>query len=101
MKNTATAGGGHIWFRNLPANLSSTLWMESTRQNLTIHLPWSQQEAWREWVASGPSGHTFTFNNATKTLPEHLNDVGTWLSSVTQNVTWWKDAEKPTLVLIK
>ena len=101
VKNTATAGGGHIWFRNLPANLSSTLWIESTRQNLTIHLPWSQQDAWREWVASGPTGHTFTFNKATKTLPEHLNDVGTWLSGVTQNVTWWKDAEKPTLVLIK
>ena len=97
----AAGGDGHIWFRNLPANLPAKLWTSTVKQTITIHLPWSQQEAWREWVASGPSGHTFTFNNATKTLPEHLNDVGTWLSGVTQNVTWWKDAEKPTLVLIK
>ena len=36
-----------------------------------------------------------------KTLPENIDDVGTWLSGVTQNVTWWKDAEKPMLVLVK
>ena len=30
-----------------------------------------------------------------------LNDVGTWLSGVTQNVTWWKDLDMPTLVLLK
>ena len=99
--NVASTGEAHVWFRNLPANLPGNLWANTTKQHITIHLPWSQQEAWREWVASGPSGHTFTFNKATKTLPEHLNDVGTWLSGVTQNVTWWKDAEKPTLVLIK
>ena len=97
----AAGGDGHIWFRNLPANLPAKLWASTVKQTITIHLPWSQQDAWREWVASGPTGHTFTFNKATKTLPEHLNDVGTWLSGVTQNVTWWKDAEKPTLVLIK
>lgn len=33
--------------------------------------------------------------------PENIDDVGTWLSGGTQNVTWWKDAEKPMLVLIK
>ena len=34
-------------------------------------------------------------------VPENIDDVGTWLSGGTQNVTWWKDAEKPMLVLIK
>ena len=82
----------HIWFRNLPATLPSGLWSNTKKQNIMIHLPWSQQEAWREWVASGPSGHTFTFGGETKTLPRHFNDVGTWSSSVLQNVTWWKDS---------
>ena len=48
-----------------------------------------------------PPGHTFTFNGATKTLPEHRNDVGTWKAGVVQNVTWWKDLDMPTLVLLK
>lgn len=91
----------HIWFRNLPATLPSGLWSNTKTQNIMIHLPWSQQEAWREWVASGPSGHTFTFNKATKTLPEHLNDVGTWLSSVTQNVTWWKDVDPHFMIIVR
>ena len=99
--NVASTGEAHVWFRNLPANLSGSLWANTTTQHITIHLPWSQQDAWREWVASGPSGHTFTFNKATKTLPEHLNDIGTWKASITQNVTWWKDAENPTLVVVK
>ncbi len=97
----AAGGDGHIWFRNLPANLPAKLWASTVKQTITIHLPWSQQEAWRAWVASGPSGHTFTFAGATKTLPEKIDDVGTWLSNVTQNVTWWKDTVPPTLVLIK
>lgn len=97
----AAGGDGHIWFRNLPANLPANLWASTTKQTITIHLPWSQRDAWREWVASGPSGHTFTFAGAAKTLPEHLNETGTWQSSVLQNVTWWKDSEPPTLVLIK
>ena len=101
VKNTAAAGGGHIWFRNLPANLPSTVWTESLRQKITIHLPWSQQEAWREWVASGPSGHTFTFNKKTKTLPDTIDGVGTWQAGVTQNVTWYKDEIPATMVLIK
>ena len=96
----AAGGDAHIWFRNLPANLPANLWASTTKQTITIHLPWSQQEAWREWVASGPSGHTFTFNKATKTLPDTLDATGTWQSSVTQNVTWWKDSERPTLLLI-
>lgn len=95
------AGGGHVWFRNLPATLSSSLWTGTTKQKLTIHLPWSQETAWREWVATGPSGHTFTFNGATKRLPEHRNDVGTWKAGVVQNVTWWKDLDMLTLVLLK
>ena len=101
VKETAAAGGGHVWFRNLPATLSSSLWTGTTKQKLTIHLPWSQETAWREWVATGPSGHTFTFNGATKRLPEHRNDVGTWQAGVTQNVTWWKDRDASTLVLVK
>ena len=99
--NVASTGYAHVWFRNLPANLPGSLWANTTKQHITIHLPLSMEEEWRDWVASGPSGHTFTFNKATKTLPEHPNDVGTWQAGVTQNVTWWKDAEKPTLVLIK
>ena len=101
VKETAAAGGGHVWFRNLPATLSSSLWTGTTKQKLTIHLPWSQETAWREWVATGPSGHTFTFDGATKRLPEHRNDVGTWQAGVTQNVTWWKDRDASTLVLVK
>jgi hypothetical protein len=40
-------------------------------------------------------------SGATKTLLEHLTDIGTWQSNVTQYVTWWKDSEPPTLVLVK
>ena len=102
LSSSGTAGvPQHVWFRNLPSSLAAKLWTGTIKQNITIHLPWSQQEAWREWVASGPSGHTFTFDGATKTLPENLNDVGTWQSGVVQNVTWWKDLDMPTLVLIK
>ena len=32
---------------------------------------------------------------------EHRNDVGTWQAGVMQNVTWWKDLDAPTLVLVK
>lgn len=91
----------HVWFRNLPATIPSELWGDTKSKNITIHLPLSKEKEWREWVASGPSGHTFTFDNKTATLPEHPNDVGTWLSSYTQYVTWWKDEDAPTMVLIK
>ena len=102
MEGSGTTGvEQHVWFRNLPASLPSGLWASTKTQNITAHLPWSQRDAWREWVASSPSGHTFTFNGATKTLPEHRNDVGTWKAGVVQNVTWWKDLDMPTLVLIK
>ena len=101
VKETAAAGGGHVWFRNLPATLSSSLWTGTTKQKLTIHLPWSQETAWREWVATGPSGHTFTFDGATKTLPEHRNDVGTWQAGVTQNVTWWKDRDPYFIIVVR
>lgn len=97
----AAGGDGHIWFRNLPANLPEKLWASTVKQTITIHLPWSQQEAWRAWVASGPSGHTFTFNGATKTLPEKIDDVGTWLSTVTQNVTWWKDRDPYFIIVVR
>jgi hypothetical protein len=102
MEGSGTTGvEQHVWFRNLPASLPSGLWASTKTQNITAHLPWSQRDAWREWVASSPSGHTFTFNGATKTLPEHRNDVGTWKAGVVQNVTWWKDLDMPTLVLLK
>ena len=91
----------HIWFRNLPATIPSGLWGDTRSRNITIHLPLSKEKEWREWVASAPSGHTFTFDNKTATLPEHPNDVGTWLSSYTQYVTWWKDRDASTLVLVK
>jgi len=97
----AAGGDGHIWFRNLPANLPANLWASTTKQTITIHLPWSQQDAWREWVASGPSGHTFTFNKQTKTLPEKIDDVGTWLSGVTQNVTWWRDSDSHFTITVR
>lgn len=99
--NVASTGEAHVWFRNLPPNLSGTLWSNTTKQHITIHLPWSQRDAWRAWVASGPSGHTFTFNKATKTLPEKIDDVGTWLSSVTQNVTWWKDVDPHFMIFVR
>lgn len=91
----------HVWFRNLPTGLSSDLWKGTKKQNIMVHLPWSRRDAWREWVASGPAGHTFTFNKATKTLPEKIDEVGTWLSTVTQNVTWWKDVDAPTVVVVR
>lgn len=91
----------HIWFRNLPATLPSSLWSNTKTQNIMIHLPWSQQDAWREWVASGPSGHVFTFGGETKTLPRHLDDVGTWSSSVLQNVTWWKDVDPHFMIIVR
>lgn len=101
VSNVASTGEAHIWFRNLPTNLSANLWANTTKQHITIHLPWSQRDVWREWVASGPSGHTFTFNKATKTLPDTIDGVGTWQSSVTQNVTWWKDLDAPTVLVVK
>ena len=91
----------HVWFRNLPGAMDGSLWKGTKKQNITIHLPWSQRDAWRAWVASGPSGHTFTFNKATKTLPEKIDDVGTWQSDVTQNVTWWKDVDAPTVIVVR
>lgn len=94
MEGSGTTGiEQHVWFRNLPASLPSGLWAGTKTQNIMIHLPWSQQDAWREWVASGPSGHTFTFNGATKTLPKRRNDIGTWNAGVVQNVTWWNDID--------
>jgi len=91
----------HVWFRNLPATIPSSLWSGTKKQNITIHLPWSQRDAWRAWVASGPSGHTFTFDGATKTLPDTIKGVGTWSSGVLQDVTWWKDLDAPTLIVVK
>ena len=91
----------HVWFRNLPASLPSSLWGNTKKHNITIHLPWSKEKEWREWVASAPSGHTFKFNGASGTLPEHRNDTGTWSADVEQYVTWWKDLEAPTVLMIK
>ena len=94
LDSSGTAGvPQHVWFRNLPASLPSNLWAGTKSLNITIHLPWSQEKAWREWVASGPSGHTFTFDGATKTLPKRRNDIGTWNAGVVQNVTWWNDID--------
>lgn len=99
--NVASTGYAHVWFRNLPGNLSGSLWANTTTQHITIHLPWSQQEAWREWVATGPTGHTFTFNKATKKLPERIDDVGTWKAGFTQNVTWWKDRDPYFIIVVR
>ena len=78
----------HVWFRNLPASLPSSLWSGTTALNITVHLPWSKQKEWREWVMSAPSGHTFKFNGVSGTLPEHRNDIGTWTAGKEQYVTW-------------
>ena len=91
----------HVWFRNLPASLPSDLWTGTKVKNITVHLPLSQQKEWRAWVASAPSGHTFTFNGVPGTLPEHRNDIGTWTAGKEQYVTWWKDVDAPTLMLIQ
>ncbi|MBO6121259.1 MAG: leucine-rich repeat domain-containing protein [Kiritimatiellae bacterium] len=83
----------HVWFLGPPpAAFPNQFFSNTDRLYVTLHLPWSQQEAWREYAATA-SNATFTFNKATKTLPEHLDDVGTWQSGVTQNVTWWKDRD--------
>lgn len=91
----------HVWFRNLPATLPSSLWKGTKDHNITIHLPWSQRDAWREWVASGPADHVFTFGDKTKTLPARRNDVGTWKAGVTQNVTWWKDVDQHFTITVR
>ena len=91
----------HVWFRNLPASLPSDLWTGTKVKNITVHLPLSQQKEWRAWVASAPSGHTFTFNGVSGTLPEHRNDIGTWTAGKEQYVTWWKDVDAPTMALIR
>ena len=52
-------------------------------------------------AASAPSGHTFAFGGATGILPEHRNDFGTWTANVMQNVTWWKDEDAPTVVVLR
>ena len=91
----------HVWLRSLPSSLASQLWKGTIKQNITIHLPWSKEQEWRDWVASGPSGHTFKFNGVSGTLPEHRNEIGTWTSAVEQYVTWWKDLEAPTVLMIK
>ena len=91
----------HIWFRNLPAAMDASLWKGTIKQNITIHLPWSKEKEWREWVASGPSGHTFKFEGVSGLLPEHRNDIGTWTSGIEQYVTWWKDLDAPTLLFLK
>lgn len=96
-----TGIGQHVWFRNLPASLPSDLWSGTKVKNITIHLPLSQAKAWRDWVASAPSGHTFSFNGVPGTLPEHLNDVGTWTAGKEQYVTWWKDVDAPTLLELR
>jgi len=91
----------HVWFLGPPPAAFPDSFLTSTdRLFVTLHLPWSQQEAWREYAATA-SNATFTFNKATKTLPEKIDDVGTWLSGVTQNVTWWKDIDAPTLVIVR
>lgn len=92
----------HVWFLGPPpAAFPNQFFNNTDKQFVTLHLPWSQRDAWRAWVASGPSGHTFTFNKATKTLPEKIDDVGTWLSSVTQNVTWWKDVDPHFMIIVR
>jgi hypothetical protein len=91
----------HVWFRGPPPPAFPGSFLNATdRLLVTLHLPWSQQEAWREYAATA-SNATFTFNKATKTLPECIDDVGTWLSGVTQYVTWYKDEIQPTMILIK
>ena len=91
----------HVWFLGPPPASFPNQFLNGTdRLFVTLHLPWSQQEAWRAYAATA-SNATFTFNKATKTLPEKIDDVGTWLSGVTQNVTWYKDEIPPTILLLK
>ncbi len=102
LSSSGTAGvPQHVWFRNLPSSLSAKLWTGTIKQNITIHLPWSKEKEWREWVASGPSGHTFTFNGATKTLPDTIDGVGTWQAGIMQNVTWWKDRDPYFIIVVR
>ena len=91
----------HIWFRNLPASLPSSLWAGTTKQRITVHLPWSKQNEWREWVASGPTDHVFTFDGQTGRLPERMRDVGTWLAGKEQYVTWWNDSDPRLVITIR
>ena len=73
VKETAVAGGGHVWFRNLPATLSSSLWTGTTKQKLTIHLPWSQETAWREWVAAVEPGNGVARMGRVRTVRPHVH----------------------------
>ena len=102
LSNSGTAGvEQHVWFRNLPESLPSDLWTGTKAKNITVHLPWSKQKEWREWVASAPSGHTFKFNGVSGTLPEHRNDIGTWTAGKEQYVTWWKDSDSHFAITVR
>ena len=91
----------HVWFLGPPpAAFPNQFFTNTDRLYVTLHLPWSQQEAWREYAATA-SNATFTFKNVTKTLPEKIDDVGTWLSGVTQNVTWWNDSERRFTITVR
>ena len=91
----------HVWFLGPPpAAFPNQFFTNTDRLYVTLHLPWSQRDAWREYAATA-SNATFTFNNVTKTLPEKIDDVGTWLSGVTQNVTWWKDSNPYFTIIIR
>ena len=91
----------HVWFLGPPpASFPNQFLNNTDRLYVTLHLPWSQQEAWRAYAATA-SNATFTFNKATGTLPEKIDGVGTWQAGVTQNVTWWKDSSPYFIIIVR
>ena len=91
----------HVWFLGPPPLAFPGSFFNSTdRLYVTLHLPWGHQEAWRAYAATA-SNATFTFDKQAKTLPEKIDDVGTWLSGVTQNVTWWRDSDSHFTITVR
>lgn len=91
----------HIYLRNFPSEgICKSFFANTTKGTITIHLPWDYRDEWRNFAATN-SNDTFTFNGQKGVLPEKKNDIGTWQSAMTQNVTWWQEFPPPSTIILR
>ena len=91
----------HIYFRNFPnGGITGSLFNQTKSKNHTIYLPWDYQDEWRNFAATN-SSNIFIFNGQKGVLPEKKNDIGTWQSGMTQNVTWWQEFPPPSTIILR
>ncbi|MBO7299560.1 MAG: leucine-rich repeat domain-containing protein [Kiritimatiellae bacterium] len=91
----------HIYFRNFPEDgITGSLFNQTKSKNHTIYLPWDYQDEWRNFAATN-SSNIFIFNGQKGVLPEKKNDIGTWQSGMTQNVTWWQEFPPPSTIILR